>query len=77
MNKGYYFNDKKINYCLFKDYLYKTCKFIILDNADSVNSYEVKHIEELAIEKMNELFNKMKNEDAIIEYKKLKFEIIK
>lgn len=74
MLRGYYLNDKKISYSLFRHYLYKVCKILILENAESVQ--EVKDIDKLAIEKMQEYFNKMKNEAAIIEAKKLKFQII-
>lgn len=75
MRKGYYLNDKKTSYSLFRHYLYKLCKILILENME--NSQDIKFIEDLALEKMENYFNKMKNEEAIIEGKKLKFQIVK
>lgn len=75
MIKGYYLNDKRTSYTLFRHYLYKLCKTLVLESMESVQ--DARYIEELAFEKMHDYFNKMKNEDAIIEGKKLKFQIVK
>lgn len=75
MKKGYYLNDKRTSYSVFRYYLHKLCKVLVLESMESVQ--EIKYIEELTNEKMKNYFNKMKNEDAIIEGKKLKFQIVK
>ncbi len=75
MKRGYYLNDKKTSYSLFRHYLYKLCKILILESLESTK--EIKYIEDLTLEKMEDYFNKMKNEDVIIEGKKLKFQIVK
>lgn len=76
MKKGYYLNDKRTSYSAFRYYLYKLCKIIILENAASFQEFKNIDIEKLTFEKVQEYFNKMKNEGAIIEGKKLKFQII-
>lgn len=74
MKKGYYLNDKRTSYSTFRYYLYKLCKILVLESLDGAN--QLKWIEDLAIEKTNCYFDKMKNEDVEIEGKNLKFRII-
>ena len=74
MKKGYYLNDKRTSYSIFRYYLYKLCKILVLESLDGAN--QLKWLEDLTIEKMNYYFDKMKNEDVEIEGKKLKFRII-